>query len=74
MKGAGFSLKKHSKEENEDAFFISAKGAGVADGVGSWHQYGLSSCSFAQELMRGCEREVARLSSSEREVSASNSE
>ena len=36
LKGAGVSLKKHSKEENEDAFFLVAKGAGVADGVGSW--------------------------------------
>ena len=31
----------------EDAFFVSERGFGVADGVGGWSDYGLSSAEFS---------------------------
>ncbi len=41
----------------EDAYFISEKGFGVADGVSGWNDYGFSSKGFATDLMHNC-REV----------------
>ena len=38
MKSAGYSISK--SDNNEDAYFISERGFGVADGVSGWNDYG----------------------------------
>ena len=43
---------------NEDAFFISDRGFGVADGVSGWNDFGLSSDAFSNELMENCKLEI----------------
>jgi serine/threonine protein phosphatase PrpC len=42
----------------EDAFFITERGFGVADGVSGWNDYGFSSSAFANQLMDYCKKEV----------------
>jgi len=42
----------------EDAFFISERGFGVADGVSGWNDYGFSSSAFSHDLMRFCKEEI----------------
>jgi formylmethanofuran:tetrahydromethanopterin formyltransferase len=43
---AGFKVGK-VPETCEDAFFITERGFGVADGVSGWNDYGFSSSAFA---------------------------
>jgi hypothetical protein len=38
----------------EDAFFITERGFGVADGVSGWNDYGFSSSLFSNQLMQNC--------------------
>lgn len=38
----------------EDAFFITERGFGVADGVSGWNDYGFSSSAFSTSLMQNC--------------------
>ncbi|CAG9316811.1 unnamed protein product [Blepharisma stoltei] len=52
--GAYSEGKSHLK--NEDAYFTTAHCIGVADGVGGWNQYGVSSKDFANEFMQNCKK------------------
>ena len=56
---AAFTLGKSNR--NEDAYFISDRGFGVADGVSGWIDYGFSSEAFSNELMSNCKSHVDRL-------------
>ena len=38
---------------NEDAFFLTERGFGVADGVSGWNDFGFSSQAFSNALMVG---------------------
>jgi protein phosphatase PTC7 len=38
----------------EDAFFLLNNAAGVADGVGGWSEFGITSSLFSQALMKNC--------------------
>ena len=42
----------------EDAFFISDRGFGVADGVSGWNDYGFSSSAFSSQLMQYSKEEI----------------
>jgi hypothetical protein len=42
----------------EDAFFISDRGFGMADGVSGWNDYGFSSSLFSNQLMTNCNEEI----------------
>ena len=42
----------------EDAYFITERGFGVADGVSGWNDYGFSSSDFSNSLMRNCHTEI----------------
>lgn len=44
----------------EDAFFITERGFGVADGVSGWNDYGFSSSAFANALMDNCKIEIEK--------------
>jgi serine/threonine protein phosphatase PrpC len=57
IKTAGYSIGKQPNN-NEDAFFVSEKGFGVADGVSGWQDYGFSSHAFSNQLMDLCQREL----------------
>lgn len=57
IKTAGYSIGKQPNN-NEDAFFVSEKGFGVADGVSGWQDYGFSSHAFSNQLMDQCQREL----------------
>lgn len=46
LKSAGYSIGKQP-HNCEDAFFVSERGFGVADGVSGWNDYGFSSHAFA---------------------------
>lgn len=46
LKSAGYSIGKQA-DNCEDAFFVSARGFGVADGVSGWNDYGFSSHAFS---------------------------
>jgi serine/threonine protein phosphatase PrpC len=50
----GFLVGK-MKDKCEDAFFITDRGFGVADGVSGWNDYGFSSSAFSHELMEHCQ-------------------
>jgi len=50
---AGFALGK-TKETCEDAYFVSDRSFGIADGVSGWNDYGFSSAAFSNELMSNC--------------------
>lgn len=45
-------------EQCEDAYFITDRGFGVADGVSGWNDYGFSSSLFATQLMENCRLEI----------------
>lgn len=45
-------------DTNEDAYFISERGFGVADGVSGWIDFGFSSEAFSNELMTNCKAEI----------------
>lgn len=42
----------------EDAYFITDRGFGVADGVSGWNDYGFSSMAFSNMLMDNCKKEI----------------
>ena len=42
----------------EDAYFITERGFGVADGVSGWNDYGFSSEAFSNSLMDNCLKEI----------------
>mmetsp|Transcript_3736 Transcript_3736/g.3509 ORF Transcript_3736/g.3509 Transcript_3736/m.3509 type:complete len:224 (+) Transcript_3736:316-987(+) len=52
--------KSHLK--NEDSYFTMTHCIGVADGVGGWNQYGISSKNFANELMQNCKENIEKSS------------
>ena len=45
----------------EDAFFVSERAFGVADGVSGWNDYGFSSSMFSTQLMDNCRTEIETL-------------
>lgn len=45
-------------EQCEDAYFVTERGFGVADGVSGWNDYGFSSSLFATTLMDNCKTEI----------------
>lgn len=47
-------MSKGNVEECEDACFIHNQAIGIADGVGGWANYGMSSADFSNELMKRC--------------------
>ena len=47
-------IKRDDKLESEDAIFASDYAIGLADGVGGWNDYGISSADFAKTLMSKC--------------------
>eukprot|EP01022_Parablepharisma_sp_SALTPOND_P027673 TRINITY_DN672_c0_g1_i1.p3 TRINITY_DN672_c0_g1~~TRINITY_DN672_c0_g1_i1.p3 ORF type:complete len:309 (-),score=30.89 TRINITY_DN672_c0_g1_i1:1844-2770(-) len=42
----------------EDAYFVTSRALGVADGVSGWCQYGIDCSEFSKELMKGCEKSI----------------
>jgi serine/threonine protein phosphatase PrpC len=52
-----YQIGKHP-DSCEDAFFISDRGFGVADGVSGWNDYGFSSSLFSNQLMSFCNEEI----------------
>ena len=42
----GFSIGK-SATANEDAFFVSTRSFGIADGVSGWNDFGFSSAAYS---------------------------
>jgi serine/threonine protein phosphatase PrpC len=44
----------------EDAYFVTSRALGVADGVSGWSKYGISSCDFSRQIMDHCETEVRK--------------
>lgn len=57
LKSAGYSIGKQA-DNCEDAFFVSERGFGVADGVSGWNDYGFSSHAFSNQLMDFCRSEL----------------
>lgn len=53
----GFSIGK-TTESNEDAFFVSDRSFGIADGVSGWVDFGFSSRAFSNQLMDSCKTEI----------------
>lgn len=49
-------ISKGNIEEWEDACFTHNQAIGIADGVGGWSNYGMSSADFSNELMKRCEK------------------
>ena len=45
-------------EQNEDAYFLTERAFGVADGVSGWMDFGFSSEAFSNELMNFCKQEI----------------
>ena len=54
---AAFTIGK-TEDANEDAYFISDRSFGVADGVSGWVDFGFSSKAFSNALMSNCKAEV----------------
>jgi serine/threonine protein phosphatase PrpC len=52
-----YQIGKHP-DSCEDAYFISDRGFGVADGVSGWNDYGFSSSLFSNQLMSFCNEEI----------------
>ena len=48
---------------NEDAYFISERSIGVADGVSGWVDFGFSSRAFSNQLMVACRAEIENFDS-----------
>jgi len=59
IKSAGYSIGKQA-DNCEDAFFVSDRGFGVADGVSGWNDYGFSSHAFSSQLMDHCQQEIEK--------------
>ncbi len=53
----GYQIGKNP-DSCEDAYFISDRGFGVADGVSGWNDYGFSSSLFASQIMQNCKDEI----------------
>ena len=51
-------ISKDEGKSSEDAVFTHPNALGVADGVGGWIKYGISSSKFSNELMNNCYNEV----------------
>mgnify|MGYP000952165806 CR=1 FL=1 len=51
-------IPKAQRSVSEDAFFISERGFGIADGVSGWNDYGFSSSAFSTEMMKNCKSEL----------------
>lgn len=47
-------IKRDDKTESEDSCFTTEYCIGLADGVGGWAEYGISSAAFSHELMDEC--------------------
>jgi serine/threonine protein phosphatase PrpC len=54
----GHIISKDEEKSSEDAVFTHPNALGVADGVGGWIKYGISSSKFSNELMNNCYNEV----------------
>ena len=54
-------------EQCEDAYFVTDRGFGVADGVSGWNDYGFSSCLFSTGLMENCKSEIESYLSQQKE-------
>ena len=55
MLSAGYKIAKPNLEGVcEDAFFVSDRAFGVADGVSGWNDFGFSSYAFSHSLMENC--------------------
>jgi len=57
MESGAYQISKPSEGEAhpcEDAYFITERGFGVADGVSGWNDYGFSSHAFSWQLMEFC--------------------
>jgi serine/threonine protein phosphatase PrpC len=44
--------------KGEDAYFVTLRALGVADGVSGWYQYKIDAAKFSQELMSNCHKEI----------------
>ena len=53
----GYQIGK-TPDSCEDAYFITDRGFGVADGVSGWNDYGFSSSLFATQIMQNCKDEI----------------
>lgn len=54
------SLVPKKGEKGEDAYFITPRVLGVADGVSGWYQYRIDAAKFSRELMENCNKEVLK--------------
>lgn len=54
----GFFKLGKTPEQCEDAFFVTDRGFGVADGVSGWNDYGFTSSLFSTQLMDNCKIEI----------------
>ena len=45
-------------DQCEDAYFVTERGFGVADGVSGWNDYGFSSSLFSNQLMDNSKSEI----------------
>lgn len=61
----GYQIGKNP-DSCEDAFFITERGFGVADGVSGWNDYGFSSSAFSMQLMQNCKDEIEQYLQDER--------
>jgi hypothetical protein len=59
--GEAYSIAKNQSKGSEDAYFITDKGVGVSDGVGSWSKYGIDCALFSGTLMRECSKFISRI-------------
>lgn len=57
---AGAYSEGKTQIKNEDSYFVASNCMGVADGVGGWNNYGVSSKDFANELMQNCKEIVEK--------------
>jgi len=44
--------------KGEDAYFVTSRALGVADGVSGWYQYRIDAANFSRELMANCHKEI----------------
>lgn len=63
---SGHVISKDRNEPSEDAVFTHPNALGVADGVGGWIKYGISSSKFSNELMLSCFNEVNKRDNTEK--------
>lgn len=56
---AGYKIAKPNEDNVcEDAFFVSDRAFGVADGVSGWNDFGFSSHAFSHSLMDYCKEDI----------------